>query len=68
VNAANMIEDNLEPQGVAVVLRAEHTCMSLRGVKAPGAVATTSCLRGAFKDDARCRAEFLALAGLSGVR
>lgn len=59
---ADMIESALNPQGVAVVLRAEHLCMSLRGVEAPGTITTTSCLRGVFKDNGMCRAEFLDLA------
>jgi GTP cyclohydrolase IA len=49
-----------EPRGVAVVMKAEHTCMSVRGVKAIGAKTTTSCMRGVFADhDRLARAEFL---------
>lgn len=55
-------EQKIEPIGVAVVLRARHLCMEMRGVKKPGAVTTTSCLYGAFKDEPSCRAEFLSLA------
>jgi GTP cyclohydrolase I len=60
---ADMINKNLEPAGVGVVLRAEHMCMTMRGVKSPGALTTTSCLTGCFLDDARCRAEFVSLSG-----
>jgi GTP cyclohydrolase I len=59
---ANWLDDHLEPIGVGVVLEAEHTCMSLRGVKKPGSRTTTSALRGAIRDDARTRQEFLSLA------
>jgi GTP cyclohydrolase I len=46
-----------------VVIEAEHLCMSLRGVQARGARTVTSSLHGLVRDDARTRAEFLALAG-----
>lgn len=59
---ADMLEAAIHPVGVGVVLRAEHLCMSMRGIKAPGAVTMTSCLRGQFRDDAMVRAEFLDLA------
>jgi GTP cyclohydrolase IA len=59
---ADMLQQNLQPQGVAVLLKAEHTCMTIRGVRAPGAITTTSYLSGAFMQDARCRSEFLELA------
>ena len=49
------------PKGVGVVLEAEHLCMSLRGVQTAGANTVTSALRGAVKDDARTRQEFLSL-------
>ena len=52
----------LAPKGVGVVLEAEHLCMSLRGVQAAGSRTVTSSLHGLLRDDARSRAEFLALA------
>lgn len=52
--------DRLKPIGVGVVMRAEHTCMSVRGVKAVGTTTTTSCMMGCFADHAKlARAEFL---------
>lgn len=61
---ASMLEEALAPKGVAVVLRARHLCMEMRGVRAAGTETTTSCLRGVFMEDQRCRAEFLSLAGV----
>jgi GTP cyclohydrolase I len=58
---ATAIEEVLRPQGVGVVIEAEHSCMTLRGVDAPGASLTTSALRGVIRDDARTREEFLRL-------
>ena len=62
---ADWLRDQLAPRGVGVVIHAEHMCMSLRGVRAVGSRTVTSTLHGALRDDARCRAEFLALAGMS---
>jgi GTP cyclohydrolase IA len=50
----------VETANVAVVLRATHSCMEIRGVRAAGVVTTTSCLMGAFDSNASTRAEFLA--------
>jgi GTP cyclohydrolase I len=61
VQIAGWLEAELEPEGVGVVLEAEHLCMSLRGVQKLGARTVTSALRGAIRDDARTRQEFLAL-------
>ncbi len=61
VQIADWLEHELDPKGVGVVLDAEHFCMTLRGVQKPGARTTTSALRGRVRDDARTRAEFLAL-------
>ena len=58
---ANSIMEHVKPKGVAVVVSAEHTCMTMRGVNKPGARTTTSAMRGLFKDDAKSRAEFLEL-------
>lgn len=58
---ARAVEDVLRPQGVGVVVEAEHSCMTLRGVNAPGASLTTSRLTGVFRDDPRTREEFLRL-------
>ena len=58
---ADFIMNNLKPQGVAVVLEASHSCMSIRGVKKPGSVMVTSSLRGIFKKDPRSRSEVMAL-------
>ncbi len=59
---ADWLQEHLVPRGVGVVIDAEHSCMSLRGVRAGGARTTTSALLGALRDDSRTRAEFLALA------
>ncbi|HLL74429.1 MAG TPA: GTP cyclohydrolase I FolE [Pyrinomonadaceae bacterium] len=58
---ADTLFDGLKPVGVMVVIEAEHTCMSLRGVKKTGALTITSALRGGFRTDPRTRAEAMAL-------
>jgi len=58
---AGWLEEQLSPRGVGVVVDAEHLCMTVRGVKAPGVRTLTSALRGQVRDDPRTRAEFLAL-------
>ncbi|HEX9065267.1 MAG TPA: GTP cyclohydrolase I FolE [Streptosporangiaceae bacterium] len=63
---AGCLQDRLSPRGVGVVLEAEHACMTLRGVRALGAVTVTSALLGSLRTDPRARAEFLALAGQPG--
>lgn len=60
---ANHLDAGLNPLGVGVVLDAEHTCMTLRGVKAIGATTVTSALLGTLRTDPRSRAEFLSLVG-----
>ncbi len=64
---AGWLVEHLAPQGVGVVLEAEHMCMSLRGVQKPGARTITSALRGRLRDDPRTRQEFLSLTGRSRV-
>ena len=56
------VEEMLQPLGVGVVIEAYHLCMMMRGVEKQNARAITSALRGVFRDDARTREEFLALA------
>lgn len=58
---ADTIMKKLDPHGVVVVIEAEHMCMSMRGVKKPGAVTVTSAVRGIFETDAAARAEVFAL-------
>jgi len=58
---ANTLFDRLQPLGVMVVIEAEHTCMTLRGVKKPGAMTITSAVLGGFRKDPRTRAEAMAL-------
>ena len=62
---ANAINGVLEPGGVAVIIEAEHHCMTTRGVNKPGVSVTTSKMLGAFRDDPRTRSEFLANVGMS---
>jgi GTP cyclohydrolase IA len=64
---ADWVDDELEPEGVGVVLEAEHLCMSLRGVQARGARTVTSSLVGVLRDDERMRREFLARCGVRGA-
>lgn len=58
---AKTLFDRLEPVGVMVVIEAEHTCMTLRGVKKPGAITVTSAVLGGFRKDPRTRAEAMSL-------
>ncbi|WP_226028487.1 GTP cyclohydrolase I FolE [Streptomyces hyderabadensis] len=61
---ADHLAEQLQPRGVGVVVEAEHTCMSLRGVRATGSRTVTSTLLGTLRDDAASRQEFLALTGV----
>ena len=63
---ADTIVRAVAPQGVAVVLEAEHLCMTMRGIKKPGSMTVTSALRGLCKSDARSRAETMALINRRG--
>jgi GTP cyclohydrolase I len=58
---AGTLFKELEPLGVMVVIEAEHTCMTLRGVKKPGAITVTSAVLGGFRSDPRTRAEAMSL-------
>jgi GTP cyclohydrolase I len=58
---ADTLYQGLKPLGVMVVIEAEHTCMTLRGVKKPGAITVTSAVLGGFRKDQRTRAEAMAL-------
>ena len=58
---AEMVNDHLCTTGVAVVISAEHSCMSIRGIRKPGSVTITSALRGEFKTNQSTRAEFMSL-------
>ena len=60
-DVAKAIQEVLRPQGVGVVIEAEHSCMTMRGVNVPGASLSTSCLLGVVRDDPRTREEFLRL-------
>ncbi len=62
---AQCIWDNLEPQGVAVVIEAQHGCMTGRGVRTPGVGMVTSRMLGCFLEDARSRKEVMSLMGYS---
>jgi len=58
---ADMIEQELDSTGVAVVVSAEHSCMSIRGIRKPGSRTVTSALRGVFKTNESSRAEVMSL-------
>jgi len=58
---ADFIMNSLKPQGVAVVIEASHSCMTIRGIKKPGSVMVTSALRGIFRRDPKSRNEVLGL-------
>lgn len=58
---ADALDNKLQPSGVAVVIRATHTCMIARGVKAVGSMTTTSAIRGVFRDSEAARAEFFSI-------
>jgi GTP cyclohydrolase I len=61
---ADTIEDVLKPKGVAVVIEATHECMTTRGVNAAGVSLVTSRMRGAFRNNAVTRGEFLSMVGV----
>jgi GTP cyclohydrolase I len=59
---AGWLDSHLNPRGVGVVMSAEHSCMTLRGVRAQGSSTVTSAMLGVLRDDPRTRGEFLSLA------
>lgn len=63
---ADWLTDALAPRAVGVVLQAEHTCMTLRGVYASGSSTVTSALLGTLRTDASSRQEFFSLVGIGG--
>ena len=60
---AETLQKALDPRGVFVMIEAEHLCMTMRGIKKPGAVTVTSAVRGLFRNDAKTRSEAFALIG-----
>jgi GTP cyclohydrolase IA len=62
---ADAMVERLEPRGALVVIEAEHLCMSMRGVRKPGAVTVTSAVRGSFRDSMSTRMEAMNLLGLT---
>jgi GTP cyclohydrolase I len=58
---ADCLMSNLKPMGVAVVLEAAHSCMTIRGIKKPGSIMVTSAIRGSFRKDPRSRNEIMSL-------
>ena len=62
---ADLLCERLRPKGAGVVIEAEHTCMTLRGVQAAGSSTVTSTLLGTLRSDARSRQEFFALTGVN---
>jgi GTP cyclohydrolase I len=58
---ADFLMNNLKPLGVAIVLEAAHSCMTIRGIKKPGAAMVTSAVRGIFRKDPRSRNEIMSL-------
>jgi GTP cyclohydrolase I len=65
---ADALVEALQPTGVLVMIEAEHFCMSMRGVKKPGALTVTSAVRGQFKTSAATRAEAMSLITHPGNR
>jgi GTP cyclohydrolase I len=62
---ADAMVEHLEPRGALVVIEAEHLCMSMRGVRKPGAVTVTSAVRGSFRDSMSTRLEAMNLLGVT---
>lgn len=68
MQVANWLHEHLGARGIGVVVEAEHSCMTLRGVQAVGSSTVTSALLGTLRSDPSSRAEFFALAGLGSPR
>jgi GTP cyclohydrolase I len=64
---ADAMVERLEPRGTLVVIEAEHLCMSMRGVRKPGAVTVTSAVRGSFRDSMSTRMEAMNLLGVTRI-
>lgn len=64
---ADAFMEHVMPRGVGVIISAEHTCMTMRGVNKPGTKTVTSAMRGLFKDDEKTRNEFLELIKIGGT-
>ncbi len=62
----DLMEEHLQPQGVALVIQAEHGCVACRGTKSPGVITITSHIRGAFRDNHAAREEFHSLIRMGG--
>jgi GTP cyclohydrolase I len=58
---ADLLMNELNPRGVAVVLEASHSCMTIRGIRKPDSLCTTSALRGSLRDNPASRSEFFSL-------
>lgn len=61
VELADLLMKELEPKGVGVIVEATHSCMTIRGVRKPGSLCTTSAMRGIFRDNSKTRGELLSL-------
>jgi GTP cyclohydrolase I len=58
---ADLLVQELDPKGAIVVLEAEHSCMTIRGIRKPGALTITSAVRGLFKENVSSRSEAMSL-------
>ena len=65
---ADAMVERLKPRGALVVIEAEHLCMSMRGVRKPGAMTVTSAVRGSFRDQLSTRMEAMNLLGVTRLR
>lgn len=63
----HLLGDNVGPKGVSVIVEADHTCMTLRGVRAHGSTTVTSALRGTLRRDARTRQELFSMAAVGST-